>query len=321
MIGRVTQMGLQRASLAHLQDNLGRMAQLQERLTTGKVITKPSDDPAGTVDAMRVRADQRATAQYMRNTADGNAWLTTIDDAMGDALTALRRGRDLVVNGASTGTQGPSSRAAIASELRATADQLFETANTSYLGRSVFAGTSTSSAFELVRNDDGTVRSYKYTGSEAGTEVLRRVSDSTEIRVDSRGDQVFGIDDVDDEGNLTLDADGEPTGMSVFTLLNHVAAKIEAGAPDVGEYLAKIDEHLSAFLSEVGSVGTRHNQIMRADEALSNRELTLESRLSAVEDADLPRTIVDLQIQEVSYQAALNATGRVLQPSLLDFLR
>src|SRR5690625_2261123 len=319
MIGRVTQMGLQRASLAHLQDNLGRMAQLQERLTTGKVITKPSDDPAGTVDAMRVRADQRATAQYMRNTADGNAWLTTIDDAMGDALSALRRARDLAVNGANTGVQGASSRAAIASELRATADQLFETANTSYLGRSVFAGTSTSSAFELVRNDDGTVRSYRYTGT--GTEVLRRVSDSTEIRVDSQGDQVFGVDIVDGDGNLILDAAGEPTGMSVVSLLNHVAAKIEAGDSDVGDYLTKIDEHLSAFLSEVGSVGTRHNQIMRADEALSNRELTLESRLSAVEDADLPRTIVDLQIQEVSYQAALNATGRVLQPSLLDFLR
>src|SRR5690625_3226942 len=192
MIGRVTQMGLQRASLAHLQDNLGRMAQLQERLTTGKVITKPSDDPAGTVDAMRVRADQRATAQYMRNTADGNAWLTTIDDAMGDALSALRRGRDLAVNGANTGVQGASSRAAIASELRATADQLFETANTSYLGRSVFAGTSTQAAYivDTVETPDGPISTYRYTGS--GTEVLRRVSDSTEIRVDSRGDQVFG---------------------------------------------------------------------------------------------------------------------------------
>lgn len=314
MIGRVTQMGLQRASLAHLQDNLSRMGQLQERLTTGKVISKPSDDPAGTVDAMRVRSDQRATAQYMRNTADGNAWLTTIDDAMGDALTALRRGRDLVVTSSNSGAQGPSSRAALAAELRATADQLFETANTSYLGRSVFAGTSTQNAY--VRTEGG---AFEYTGT--GTEVLRQVSDSTKIRVDSRGDQIFGVDDVDADGNLVLDADGEPTGMSVFTLLNHVADKVANGDPDVGQYLAKVDEHLNAFLSEVGSVGSRHNQIIRADEALANRELTLESRLSDVEDADLPRTIVDLQIQEVSYQAALNATGRVLQPSLLDFLR
>ena len=36
---------------------------------------------------------------------------------------------------------------------------------------------------------------------------------------------------------------------------------------------------------------------------------------------DLPRTIVDLQMQEVAYKAALGATARVVQPSLLDFLR
>src|SRR5690554_273486 len=141
MIGRVTQQGLQRASLNQLQGNLSEMARLQERLNTGKVITKPSDDPAGTVDAMRLRGDQRATAQHARNTADGDAWLTTVDSALGEALTQLRRARDLTVQGASTGSQGVSSRAAIASELRATADGLLDVANTTYLGRSVFAGT------------------------------------------------------------------------------------------------------------------------------------------------------------------------------------
>src|SRR5690606_33618745 len=122
MIGRVTQLGLQRSSLAHLQQNLGAMAKLQERLTSGKVLTRPSDDPAATVDAMQVRADQRATAQYARNAADGDAWLTTVDSALGDVLSDLRRARDLTVRGASSGALGPSARAAIAAELRATAD-------------------------------------------------------------------------------------------------------------------------------------------------------------------------------------------------------
>ena len=86
MIGRVTQMGLQRASLAHLQDNLSRMASLQEQLTSGKVLSRPSDDPAGTVDAMRLRSSQRATAQHSRNAADGDGWLTTVDSALGDEI-------------------------------------------------------------------------------------------------------------------------------------------------------------------------------------------------------------------------------------------
>jgi flagellar hook-associated protein 3 FlgL len=36
---------------------------------------------------------------------------------------------------------------------------------------------------------------------------------------------------------------------------------------------------------------------------------------------DLPATIVELQMQEVAYQAALGATARAIQPSLMDFLR
>ena len=49
--------------------------------------------------------------------------------------------------------------------------------------------------------------------------------------------------------------------------------------------------------------------------------VSLANSLSEVEDIDLPKTIVDLQLQEVAYKAALGATARVVQPSLLDFLR
>lgn len=314
MIGRVTQLGLQRSSLAHLQQNLGAMAKLQERLTSGKVLTRPSDDPAPTVDAMQVRADQRATAQYARNAADGDAWLTTVDSALGDVLSDLRRARDLTVRGASSGALGPRARAAIAAELRATADSLLETANTSYLGRSVFAGTSAQAAF--VRGPEGTVT---FTGRE-GAEVLRRVSDTTQVRVDSAGSEVFGVDVVDADGALARDASGTPVGMSVFSLLGEIATRLEAGE-DVGGFLSDIDERLEAVLAEVGSVGARHKLVLQAQDALASREITLAGRLSAVEDVDLAETIVELQLQEVAYQAALGATSRVLQPSLLDFLR
>ena len=290
------------------------MAKLQERLTSGKVLTRPSDDPAATVDAMQVRADQRATAQYARNAADGDAWLTTVDSALGDVLSDLRRARDLTVRGASSGARGPSARAAIAAELRATADSLLETANTSYLGRSVFAGTSAQAAF--VRGPEGTVT---FTGRE-GAEVLRRVSDTTQVRVDSAGSEVFGVDVVDADGALARDASGTPVGMSVFSLLGEIATRLEAGE-DVGGFLSDIDERLEAVLAEVGSVGARHKLVLQAQDALASREITLAGRLSAVEDVDLAETIVELQLQEVAYQAALGATSRVLQPSLLDFLR
>ena len=67
--------------------------------------------------------------------------------------------------------------------------------------------------------------------------------------------------------------------------------------------------------------GSRQNRVQAAIQAAADNELRLSTSLSEVENADLPRTIVDLQMQEVAYQAALGATARVMQPSLLDFLR
>ena len=47
----------------------------------------------------------------------------------------------------------------------------------------------------------------------------------------------------------------------------------------------------------------------------------MSASLSAVEDADFAKTVLDLNVQQASYQAALQSTAKVIQSSLLDFLR
>ena len=68
-------------------------------------------------------------------------------------------------------------------------------------------------------------------------------------------------------------------------------------------------------------VGSRQIRVEAAIQAAADNELKLSTSLSNVENADLPKVIVDLQMQQVAYQASLAATARVMQPSLLDFLR
>jgi flagellar hook-associated protein 3 FlgL len=50
-------------------------------------------------------------------------------------------------------------------------------------------------------------------------------------------------------------------------------------------------------------------------------QLSLQTRLSQTEDIDMPKTIMELQMQQVGYQAALAATAQALQPTLVDFLK
>lgn len=295
MINRVTQQTIQRTTLANLQVNLGRMAELQGRMSGGKVITKPSDDPSGTGQAMEVRAERRAAEQFARNADDGAGWLTTVDTALQASVAALRQARDLTVRGANGGTMSAIPREAIAVELTGIRDALLNQANTKYNGRSVFAGTSSEpQAFEA--------GSYAWRGSATGS-VERRLGPDQTVRADQDGAAAFG--------------DGDD---SVFKLIDDIVTDLRAGV-DVSARLTQIDDRMTVMLGELAGVGTRHNQVMDAQSTLKKTTMDLSSQLSAIEDIDLAEVIVELQMQEVAYQGALGATARVLQPSLMDFLR
>jgi flagellar hook-associated protein 3 FlgL len=53
----------------------------------------------------------------------------------------------------------------------------------------------------------------------------------------------------------------------------------------------------------------------------SSQSLSLQAKLSDTEEVDLPKTIMELQMQKTGYEAALSVTAKSLQPTLLDFLR
>ncbi|MBO9553068.1 flagellar hook-associated protein FlgL [Cellulomonas sp.] len=295
MISRITHQTIQRQTLANLQGNLSTMATLQAQMSSGKKINVPSDDPAGASDMLRLRGDQRALTQYARNASDGDSWLTTVDSALTSSLAALRRARDLTVQGGD-GALGQTSRDALASELDGVRDTIMDQANATYVGRSVFSGTSDAGkAFDTT--------TYAWTGTPTSAPVERRVGQAMTVRVDSDGSQVFG----------------QGAG-SVFALLDQVSATLRAGG-DPTQHLDAIDARMEAMLTEVSAVGARQNQIGSAQTSITGQQLTTKSQLSGIEDIDLAETILGLQMQEVAYQGALGAAGKVLQPSLMDFLR
>jgi flagellar hook-associated protein 3 FlgL len=301
MISRVTQQTIQRSTLANLQLNLATTASMQSKLSSGKKITVPSDDPAAASDMLRLRGDLRAQTQYVRNADDGGSWLTTVDGALQSSLAALRQARDSTVQSGDAGL-GPSSREALATQIEGVRDSLLAQANTTYLGRNVFAGTSNAGAAFA---KDTATGAYTWTGVTAGT-VDRRINATTTVRVDADGAAIFGSDVGSD--------------TSVFTLLDTIAGKLRSGA-DATPDLANIDTRMEKMLTQVASVGARHSQVLTAQTELQSTQLTTKTQLSGIEDIDLAETILQLQAQQTAYQGALGAAAKVLQPSLLDFLK
>jgi flagellar hook-associated protein 3 FlgL len=292
---RVTQSMMAGHSLTAMQTSLSRLAKLQEQLSTGRVLNRPSDSPTGTTAAMRIRSSIADVKQYGRNAQDGNGWLTTLDSALTSANDQVLRARDLALQGANQGVAGQSARNALAAEVDQIRAGLVTTANSDYLGRPVFGG--------VTAGGDA----YDATGTYIGTPgtVNRTIAEGTTVRVDVDGPAAFG-----------------PAGSSVFDHLAALSTALRSGdQATISASIGALDADRDRITTTQTEVGSRQNRVEAAIQAAGDNELALNTSLSEVENADLPKTVVDLQMQQIAYQASLGATARVMQPSLLDFLR
>jgi flagellar hook-associated protein 3 FlgL len=298
MLGRITNQQMLVSSQRNLTSSRALLARLQEQTASGRAITKPSDDPSATASIMRIRSEQRAVTQYSTNIADGTAWLSTVDTTLSTSEDLLRQARDLTLQGANGGSMTPAAREAIATQLDGIKSDLLKQANTTYLGRSVFAGSS--SAAQAFSSEDATVP-YEFSGA-AGATVTRRINDSESIAVDADGAAAFG------------------SGTdSVFTLIDTIAADLRSGA-DVSGRITELDAHRDNVITQHALVGARYARMEQAQETNLSQSVALETQRSGIEDADPAKTIIDLKAQELTYQTALAVTARALQPTLLSYL-
>lgn len=294
---RVTPKTAQRMAIAGMEDNLNRMTQLQEKMATGKQINRPSDSPITTVSAMQYRSDIRRNEQFSRNANDGLNWLGIADETLTGLMTTVGRVRELVLRGKNA-SMGPSERANIAAEIVTLKETLIGLANVKYLDRPIFAG------------DEQVEASYNANGEFIGSandSIERRVGPNLKVRVNVTGPEVFGT--------------GNGVDGSLFEVVAKIASDLVSNPAALDADLDLIDQRVTGIQNQLGAVGARYNQVEGMRDRAEATNITLTNGLSEIENIDLPKTIVDLQLQEVAYQSALAATARVIQPSLVDFLR
>jgi flagellar hook-associated protein 3 FlgL len=298
---RVTQRSMMDNSLAGLNNNLAAVNKLQQQLTSGKVLTRPSDSPTDTNIAMQTRSQQAAVDQQANNITDAQSWLDQTDSTLRNMITIGQRIRDLTVQGSNTGaTSGPAAQA-IAAEVSSLRDSLLGMANTTVLGRPLFGGVTTgATAYDPA--------SGAYTGVLAASgepvPVTRRLSDVENIRIDITGREAFGTGSTD-----------------LFSVVGDIATHVTDDPTQLAADLTALDASLNQMLVAVAGVGARSARVETAASVNKDSQLSLTTRLSGIEDVDLAKTTMELQMQQVTYQAALSVTAKTLQQSLVDFLR
>src|SRR5205807_2333685 len=180
---RITQNMLSRNLLSDLQGDMDKLSATQQKLSSGKELTQPSDDPFGTSRALQYRADLAQNQQYQRNVDEANSWQSVTDTALSKISDSLLRVRDLVVQGAND-TSGQSARSDIAAEITQLIDSIKAEGNTQYAGRYVFAGSATTTQpYQMGASDT-------YSGN---AEVMKReIGPNVRIDLNQTGITVLG---------------------------------------------------------------------------------------------------------------------------------
>jgi flagellar hook-associated protein 3 FlgL len=246
---RVTESSITAKVLGGLQSNMSKLGKYQEQLSTGKQISRASDNPGGTLAAMQLRTDTRTFDQYSRNAHDGIAWLGTIDTALTGAIEQVHRVRNLVIEGMSSGAAGsPDAREAIAIEVDNIRASLIGVANTKYLDRPVFGGnTNGPQAYDSEGN---------YVGDEG--EVLRSVGDNTKVKVNATGPEAFGVGD-----------------DALFSVLASISQKLRSDPEGLGNDLTRLDNAGIGIQTRLSDVGARYGRIEYMKESAADRMLSL----------------------------------------------
>lgn len=297
---RITDQTLMSSMLTDLDQTRQALVRTQGILASGREVQQPSDDPARAMDGMLARSALAANGQFQRNVSSGIDWLQATDSALTQAGDLMQRARQLVVQASNDGAIAGTDAAAIAQELGQIAEALVGVGNQSLAGRYLFGGALTTAAPLTATGSPPT--SVTYNGDAAN--INREIAPGVSVAINVHGDQVF-------------------TGAGgLITAVIQAQSDVAAGnTAALSADLQAIDAAADNLTTVRTDVGARLSRLQTADTALKSLEVALTKQLSTAEDADFARTLSQYATLNTAYQAALNAAGRLLPASLIDFLR
>ncbi|WP_312470787.1 flagellar hook-associated protein FlgL [Neobacillus sp.] len=299
---RVTQGILNQNMLNNLQVNNRAMEKYQNQITTGKKVTKPSDNPVTVVRGMTYRSSLNDIEQYKRNADDGLAWMTTTDDALNEVTSVMQRVRELTVKGLNE-TNDPSARYAIAEEINQLKEHLGEIANSQIAGKYIFAGTDTKNPpYNVDPTAPGLPKEFRNTNHES---LELQVGQTNIVQINVPGTNVFNNDGLG----------------GIFKVLSDIVSDFNSPNTGASGHLDKLDSQIDNLLKERSELGARVNRMELSISRLDGLEVSTTGLLSNEEDVDISRAIIDLKSQENVQRAALSIGARIIQTSLVDFLR
>lgn len=298
------------SSLANLQRRQAQLSEAQNQLTSGKRVTKASDDPAAMAAAERALAAGARADAHLRALAESRHAMQLTETALGDAGDLTQRARELLV-AAGNATYTDSERATLAESLRGIRNDLLAVANRSDgAGHYLFGGQGSDA--KPLRDD---IAGVVYDG--ASGQLNAAAGEATPLSLD--GGQVF----------LAAPDPANPGAtVSVFDILDSAINDLMTTGRSSTDIAQTVSQGLAGMDAAQGNLsrwralaGEALNRADGIESRLSQAKLDAARDRSNAEDLDMLTAISDFQSKQSGYDAALQTYSLVQRMSLFDYIK
>lgn len=271
-----------------------------EQLTTGEKFSRISDEPIYAVKAMKLETILQFNEKYIENAEEGINWLNVTDKALDDVVKTLRKLRDSAVR-AANGSLTPDDRQKIQQEVLQLKEHLIDVANSRYGNAYIFNGTETKLQ-PYVNAASTDPDDYLANGSVSDGKLTREVGAGIIIDINVTGAEI---------GFAQIFA-----GLQAFS-----DALEDDDTETLQTMMGTIDKHIESVLGARAQVGSRQNRLELTVDRFESQEIAYADILNNTKGVDIAETIMKLKNEENVYRIALATGARIIQPTLMDFLR
>ncbi len=305
---RVTNALTTRDTIRSLSTGAARLAEAQERVTTGLRVRTVSDDPTAGTAIMQSSSALRAITQYQSNVRRVGSELDAEDSALDGVTQVLTRAKELAI--ASTGaTASVSTREAAAAEVAELIKQVVQLGNTRLGEAYLFGGMSAATEPPFDEAQTATAPTYVAIPGGGSTPLVPSGVRTVEI---ASGQTMAGAHD---GKTVFLDS-------GVFDALQSLHdALLTNTTTAVASAHGRLDVAFEAVQALVGDVGARQNQIDGIETSLGALEANVTAYRSDLSEVDMEQAITEMVSRQTAYQAAMLASSKVMGMSLLDYIR
>jgi flagellar hook-associated protein 3 FlgL len=328
------------STLNTVRDSLNRsrlrMADLQKQNATMKRVNNPSDDPVGNVKLMTIKGETLDNAQFERNSNLAKTFLNYTDTSLEEMTNLLLRAKELALGQASSAANGAESRVMVAEEIKNIQAEMGALSNRKLGDRYIFSGYRTSTQ---PFDENG-----QYHGDDG--KIMVEVQKDVFVGMNIPGKDLFygtaktknphqGINpganalpgrapaaDGQPEGPVSTAAGSRNPQEDVFAALDALRVGLMTNDVDmIRSTLEPLDAIRDRVITTRAQVGARMSGIDNAIANMGKKNVFNSELQSNIEDADIIQVVSDMAREETVLKASLQASNKLIQPTLLEFLR